>query len=124
MIQIDQIDFIPKLPYTTRAVEELTVDSYGALEGSDEIYVAREYSTPLFCCGVYRASFVSNPYLWLLPCEALTWRHLRELQILFKDLAPPALWAMVKDDPSIRKFAQFFGMAPVKTVNNYLMMER
>lgn len=128
MIQIDQVDFIPQLSYAKSSLAELTRHSYDDLSRSDEIYVARDGPTPLFCIGVYRATLTSTPYIWLLACEALSWRHLRELKICFKELAPAAMWALVKDEPSIRKFAQFFGMVSVKTTqvgeDNYLMMER
>jgi hypothetical protein len=128
MIQIDPVDFIPNLPYAKTSLSELTRHSFDDLSRSNEIYVAREGSTPLFCIGVYRATLTSQPYVWLLACEALSWRHLRDLKICFAELAPAAMWAMVKDEPSIRKFAQFFGMVQVKTTqigdDNYLMMER
>lgn len=128
MIQIDQVNFIPQLPYTKISFMELTDANFNNLSKSDEIYVARDGSTPLFCIGVYHATLTSTPYIWLLACEALSWKHLRELKICFKELAPAAMWALVKDEPSIRKFAQFFGMVPVKTTqvgeDNYLMMER
>jgi len=128
MIQIDQVNFIPNLPYAKSSLVELTRHSYDDLSKSDEIYVAREGSTPLFCIGIYRATLTSQPYVWLLACEALSWKHMRELRICFKELAPSAMWALVKDEPSIRKFAQFFGMRQVKVnqvgQDTYLMMER
>lgn len=124
MIQIDKVQFIPDLPFRDAALATITEAAWEELQQSQNIYVAREAQVPLFCIGAYKPTLLSRPYLWMLPCEALDWRHLRELRDLFDELAPAALWALVQDDPKLAKFAAFFGLRPVQTVDNYLMMER
>lgn len=124
MIRIEPVPFIPILPFSDGILEGFTSDAWNCLKSSEEIYVAWAEDTPLFCIGVYRATYLSKPYLWLLACEGLSWRHLRELRELFNELAPAALWALVKDEARVKGFAKFFGLQPVRAANDYLMMER
>lgn len=71
MIRIDQLDFVPNLPYGEYAAEELEM-SKGQIKAveraSDGVWVVSD-TAPLVVAGVIRQSLVGTPRLWFLLCE-------------------------------------------------------
>lgn len=122
MIQIDRVDFIPKLPYTKFAQAQLVPSSFAQLSKSQEIYVVSA-EAPLFCIGFYKASLIARRYAWLLACEELSPKYLKILRKLFTERMPKDVWLLARPEIDDLKFLKFFGFKPVEYLDNYLVME-
>lgn len=74
MIQIKEIDFIPKLDYAVYSLEELK-QAEGHLrpieEKSRHIWVVLKENEPLVVAGVTRRTLLVAPRLWFLICRCV-----------------------------------------------------
>lgn len=122
MIRIDQLPFIPNLPYATYSLGELSLakDNIEAVnKASEGIWVVSFLDTPLLVVGVIGNSLLNPPRLWFLLCENfITERvtmHLRALRnaLDYLDEIYPSLVTYVeKDWAKGVKFAKFCGFRP------------
>lgn len=124
MIQIEAVSFIPLLPYTEEALGNITEEAWKSLKSSQDIYVVKDGDVPLFCLGILKSTLISKPYIWIIPCKALSSKYLRELKRVFETLAPENLWAIFLPSPKTIAFAKFFGFHTTRQIGDFLIMER
>lgn len=138
MITIEELNFIPKLPYSRYSAAELRLakNMLPEIERSSQgIWVVQQDSDPLFVVGVQQPTFLGPVRLWFLLCTSMETRVVWRLRAV-KEVVGELDRRFVRLETLVERnwrtgerFAQFCGFKKTdKTVDimgrTFVVMER